>query len=177
MIFRETNITDVFEIIPEKKGDDRGFFARGFCEQEFKEHGISFHMVQANIGFSKYKNTVRGLHYQIEPHSEKKLVQCVKGAIYDVIVDLRPDSPTYRQWVGRELTEADQAMMFVPEGCAHGYQTLVNDSQISYMVSSFYAPKAERGIRWDDPAFDIHWKNTDNLILSEKDKNWSEFML
>lgn len=177
MNFKETEIKGAYEITLEKKGDERGFFARGYCEQEFKDNGIPFNMVQANFGYNKYQNTLRGLHYQIEPHAEKKLVQCVKGAVYDVILDLRPDSPSYRNWVGCKLTVDDNNMLFIPEGCAHGYQTLTDDSQIFYMVSAFYKPEAERGIHWDDSLFNIKWKDAENMIISDKDRNWPEYTL
>ncbi|MEX2402859.1 MAG: dTDP-4-dehydrorhamnose 3,5-epimerase [Balneolales bacterium] len=177
MRFKETEVEGAYEITLEKRSDERGFFARGFCEEEFKKQGISFRMVQANIGYNKYQNTLRGLHYQMGPHAEKKLVKCVKGGIYDVVVDLRTGSPSYRHWAGRELTEDNHAMLFIPEGCAHGYQTLTDDSEVSYMVSAFYEPEAERGILWDDPVFNIKWKKAGNMILSEKDKNWPGYTL
>ncbi|MEX0772375.1 MAG: dTDP-4-dehydrorhamnose 3,5-epimerase [Balneolales bacterium] len=177
MRFKETEVEGAYEITLEKRSDERGFFARGFCEEEFKKQGISFRMVQANIGYNKYQNTLRGLHYQMGPHAEKKLVKCAKGGIYDVVVDLRMGSPSYRHWAGRELTEDNHAMLFIPEGCAHGYQTLTDDSEVSYMVSAFYEPEAERGILWDDPVFNIKWKKAGNMILSEKDKNWPGYTL
>ena len=177
MIFKETDIVDAFEVHLEKHGDDRGFFARGFCEQEFKDQGIEFRALQANVAYNRSKNTVRGLHYQIEPHAEKKLVRCVKGAIFDVIVDLRPDSPSFKQWVGVELSAEDRSMLYVPEGCAHGYQTLTDDSEIFYMVSAAYAPEAERGISWNDPEFNIAWKDLGEMIISDKDKNWTTYSI
>ncbi|MEX0928940.1 MAG: dTDP-4-dehydrorhamnose 3,5-epimerase [Balneolales bacterium] len=177
MKFRETDIPDAWEITIDKKSDDRGFFGRGYCEREFREHGIIFNMVQANIGYSKHKNTLRGLHYQVEPDAEQKLIRCLKGAVFDVIADLRPDSATYGQWTGVELTAGNYAMLLVPEGCAHGYQTLTDDAEIFYMVSACYAPGSERGIPWDDPAFNIQWRDSENLIISEKDKNWPEYTI
>ena len=177
MKFIETNIDGAYRIEVEKFGDERGFFARGFCEKEFDEQGITMPVVQANIGYSKKKYTTRGLHYQLEPHAEAKLVRCTKGALLDVAVDIRPDSPTYGRSVAIGLTEEEPTQVFIPAGCAHGYQTLADDSEIFYMVSAFYAPDHERGIRWNDPSLDIPWKETENVIVSEKDKNWPDFTL
>lgn len=175
MIFKEAEIEGAYIIELNKHEDKRGFFARSYCENEFKDEGISFSPVQANIGYSRNKHTLRGLHYQVNPHAEAKLVRCVKGKLYDVIVDLRQDSRTYGEWTGVVLDSDNHTMFFVPEGCAHGYQTLADETEISYMVSAFYEPDAERGIRWNDPAFDIEWFNTENLIISEKDQNWPDF--
>lgn len=175
MVFKETEIAGAFIIEIEKYSDNRGFFARGYCEKEFNEQNISFEMVQANIGFSKKKHTIRGLHYQREPHAEAKLVRCTKGALYDVIVDLRPDSSTYMQWTGVELTSNNHKMFYVPKGCAHGYQTMEDETEIFYMVSAFYAPGFEQGLRWNDPLFNIQWKETDDIIISEKDQTWPDY--
>lgn len=175
MNFKKTEIPGSYIIDIEKHADERGFFARAYCEEEFENEGISFQMVQANIGFSKNKYTLRGLHYQRAPHAEAKLVRCTQGALYDVIVDLRPDSPSYKSWIGVELTSKNRKMLYVPEGCAHGYQTLEEDTEVFYMVSAFYAPDYEQGIRWDDQAFKIQWKETDNITISEKDLQWPDF--
>lgn len=175
MIFKEAEIEGAYIIKLNKHEDERGFFARSYCEKEFKNEGISFRPVQANIGYSKNKYTLRGLHYQISPHAEAKLVRCVKGKLYDVIVDLRQDSGTYGEWTAVELDAQSHTMFYVPKGCAHGYQTLADETEISYMVSAFYEPDAERGIRWNDPSFDIQWYNTDDMIISEKDRNWPDF--
>ncbi|WP_138429443.1 dTDP-4-dehydrorhamnose 3,5-epimerase [Fodinibius saliphilus] len=175
MIFKETKIDGAFVIEIEKLTDKRGFFARGYCEKEFKEQGILFEAVQANIGYNKFKHTIRGLHYQVKPHAEAKLVRCVKGEVWDVIVDVRPESPTYKQWLGVELTENNHTMLFIPEGCAHGYQTLVDNTEIYYMVSAFYAPEAEQGIRWDDQAFNIEWRETEQIFISDKDQKWENY--
>ncbi|MEX0686546.1 MAG: dTDP-4-dehydrorhamnose 3,5-epimerase [Balneolales bacterium] len=177
MIFKKTAIEGAYKIILEKRGDERGFFARGYCEHEFKNQGIMFQIIQANIAYNPFRNTLRGLHYQIKPHGEKKLVRCVKGAIYDVIVDLRINSPSYMKWIGVELDAENRTMLYVPKGCAHGYQTLSDDSEIFYMVSAFYAPESERGINWSDPAFNIDWKKGGEMIISDKDKNWPEFTI
>ncbi len=175
MIFNETAIKDAYLIEIEKWKDQRGFFARSYCKKEFSEHNISFEPVQANIGFSKMSHTLRGLHYQLQPHAEQKLVRCVKGKLYDVIIDIRTDSATYKNWIGVELSEEHYTMLYIPKGCAHGYQTLVPETEICYMVSAFYEPDSERGIRWDDPAFNIEWKESKSLIISDKDRQWPDF--
>jgi len=175
MKFFETNIKDAFRIEVDKFGDDRGFFGRAFCSNELKEQGIPMNVAQANIGFSKKKFTIRGLHYQLEPHAEAKLIRCTKGALLDVAVDIRPESPTCGNSIAIELTENEQNQVYIPAGCAHGYQTLVDDTEIFYMVSAFYAPEFERGIRYDDPALDIPWREAGEIILSDKDRNWPDF--
>lgn len=177
MIFNKTEIAGAYIIDLEKKEDERGFFARSFCYEEFAAHNISFIPVQKNLGFSKYQYTIRGLHYQVPPHEEQKLVCCTQGALYDVIVDIRPESPTFKQWMGVELSSNDNKMLFVPKGCAHGYQTLKDNTKVSYMVSAFYKSKAERGIRWNDPAFNIEWKEFKDVIISKKDRNWPNYIL
>lgn len=132
-------------------------------------------MVQANIAYSEHAMTLRGLHYQEAPHAEAKLLRCLSGAVYDVVIDLRTDSPTYKHWLGTELTARDQAMIYVPEGFAHGYLTLQDNTEVFYQVSEFYAPAAEKGIRWDDPAFAIEWPAQGELIISDKDRGWRDF--
>jgi dTDP-4-dehydrorhamnose 3,5-epimerase len=176
MIFRETKLKGAFIIEIEKIGDARGFFARAWCEHEFEAHGLNVRWVQANMAFSKTRGTLRGLHYQVTPYEEAKLMRCTRGAIYDVIVDLRPESPTYLQWLGVELTADNHKALHVPEGCAHGYQTLTDDTETFYPVSQFYAPGFERGVRWDDPAFGIEWPETDEWIISDKDKSWPDYL-
>jgi len=175
MKFIKTDIEGAFVVELEKFGDERGFFARAFCEKEFNKAGISFEPVQANIGFSSEKYTLRGMHYQTGRHAESKLVRCTKGAIYDVILDMRPHSATYKEWFATELSAENRKMLFLPAGCAHGYQTMEENSEIFYMVSAYYAPDAEQGVRWNDPAFNIRWMQTENIIISEKDKNWPDF--
>jgi dTDP-4-dehydrorhamnose 3,5-epimerase len=175
MIFRPTRLKDAFTIDLEKSVDERGFFARAWCAREFEEHGLNPRLVQANIGYSEKRGTVRGMHYQLAPYEEAKLVRCIRGAIHDVIVDLRPDSPTYRQWLGVELNADNRRMLYVPESFAHGYLTLANDTETLYQVSQFYTPGAERGFRWNDPAFGIEWPVTENLTISEKDQAWPDF--
>jgi dTDP-4-dehydrorhamnose 3,5-epimerase len=175
MIFTETELPGAFVIDIERRDDERGFFARAWCEREFEEHGLSTRVVQCNLAYNHVKATLRGLHYQAAPHAEVKLVRCMRGAIYDVIVDLRDDSPTFTQWIGLELTADNRRMLYVPEGFAHGYQTLADDSETYYQVSVFYEPGAERGVRWDDPAFGIDWPPAERRIVSAKDRGWPDF--
>ncbi|MCK4826502.1 dTDP-4-dehydrorhamnose 3,5-epimerase, partial [bacterium] len=154
MIFTETQLRGAYIIEIEKLKDNRGFFARTWCQKEFEEHGLTPRVVQANVSSNKKKGTLRGMHYQIAPYEETKLVRCTRGAIYDVIIDLRPASPTYTQWVGVELTADNYKMLYVPENFAHGFQTLEDNTEVTYQVSQFYTPGSESGIRWGDPAFD-----------------------
>lgn len=174
MIFHKTNLKDAFIIELNKLKDERGFFARQYCQNEFSDHGINFPIVQANVSYNKLKGTLRGMHYQTEPHGEAKLVRCTKGGIYDAIIDVRSDSPTFKKWIGVELTEHNHKMLYVPEGFAHGFITLQDDTEVTYQVSEFYTPGAEEGIRWDDPTFNIDWPAEVNVI-SEKDLNWPDF--
>lgn len=175
MIFEETKLNGSFIVHLEKNEDDRGFFARAWCKKEFEEHGLSSTLLQANIAFSRKKGTLRGMHYQVPPHEEVKLVRCIRGRIFDVIIDLRPDSSTYMEWLGVELAAGTGKMFYVPEQFAHGYQTLAKNTEVFYQVSQFYTPECERGVRWDDPAFRIDWPLKENLTISEKDQNWPDF--
>lgn len=174
MVFTRTRIPGAFLIEIEKRSDARGFFARAWCENEFHEHGIDVQFVQANIGFSEHAGTVRGLHYQLAPHEETKLIRCTRGAVFDVIVDLRTTSPGYKQWYGVELSEQNHRMLYVPGGCAHGYQTLTESAEVFYPVSTFFKPEAERGIRYDDPTFNIEWP-IHVRVISEKDRAWTDY--
>lgn len=174
MIFQEIRLPGAYIIDVEKREDQRGFFARSWCQREFEEQGLVARIVQANIAYNRQRGTLRGMHYQYAPHAETKLIRCTRGAIYDVIIDLRPDSPTYCQWFGVELTAANYRMLYVPEGFAHGYLTLVDDVEVIYQVSQFYTPGAEGGIRYDDPAFGIQWPVEVSLI-SDKDRTWADF--
>lgn len=176
MIFKETRIKGAFIIEPERMEDHRGFFARVWCKNEFELHGLNPNFVQINLSFNESRGTIRGLHYQIAPQEEAKLFRCTKGATFDVIVDLRSDSTTYMDWVGVELTADNRKMLYVPENCAHGYQTLTDNTEIFYQVSQIYAPKSERGVRWDDSTLGIEWPETENIIISEKDRNWPDFV-
>jgi dTDP-4-dehydrorhamnose 3,5-epimerase len=177
MIFRETRLKGVVEIELEMQADERGYFARSYCSREFEAHGLNSRVVQCNISHNRQRGTVRGMHYQQPPHQEAKLIRCVKGALYDVALDLRADSPTFREWVGVELRAADRQpsrMLYVPEGCAHGFQTLEDDTEILYQMSEFYAPESARGYRWDDPAFSLTWPEPVRVI-SERDRTYPDF--
>ena len=196
MIFSKTRLKGVFIIELEKHEDERGYFARAWCKKEFKANGLNPNIVQANIALSLQKGTLRGMHYQKDLYQEAKLVRCIRGAVFDVVIDLRPNSNTYCEWLGVELSADNHTMLYVPEGFAHGYQTLENNtmlyvpegfahgyqtlednSEVYYLVSQFYAPDAERGVRWNDPAFDIEWPETSDLVISEKDKSWPAYVL
>ena len=174
MIFTEVGLPGAYLIDVERREDDRGFFARTFCRREFEERGLNPSVAQANTSFSRWKGTLRGMHLQKPPHAEAKLVRCTQGSLYDVIIDLRPDSPTYRQWYGVELTAENHRMLYVPEGFAHGHLTLVDDTVVTYLVSEFYTPGAESGFRYDDPAFGIRWPE-EVRVISEKDRSWPDF--
>lgn len=174
MIFTETKLKGAFIIDLEYREDDRGFFARSFCAQEFEQHGLKPTVAQCNLSFNHKAGTLRGMHYQIPPAAETKLVRCVRGAIYDVIIDLRPDSPTYLQHVGAELSEDNRRALYVPELFAHGYQTLSDGAEVSYQVGEFYTPGYERGIRYDDRTFNIEWR-LPVTVISAKDAAWTPF--
>lgn len=174
MIFTETEISGSYLIDVKRIGDDRGFFGRLWCEREMEEMGLVSSIKQSNIGVSPLKGTLRGLHYQTAPHQEVKIIRCPRGAIYDVIVDLRPDSPTFKKWFAVELTAENSRMLYVPEGCATGYQTLVDDAEIYYHTSEFYHPESATGVRHDDPAFGIEWP-LPIAAISDNDKNWKNF--
>lgn len=171
MIFSETPLSGGWLIRSEPKMDARGAFARTFCAQEFAQHDLEHSFVQANISTNENAGTVRGLHFQKEPHTEVKLVRCVKGAIFDVMVDLRRESPTYLKWFGAELSEGNHLMMYVPKGFAHGYQALTDGATVSYLVSEFYVSGAEAGCRFDDPLLSIRWPHPPGA-LSDKDRAW-----
>ena len=174
MIFTETKLKGAFIIEIEKLEDERGFFGRSWCVNEMKDHGINVNILQANVSFNKYKGTLRGMHYQIAPYGESKLVRCSRGSIFDVIIDLRPDSPTYKQWIGVELSQDNYKMLFVPVDFAHGFITLEEDTEVTYMMSEIFVPGAGATIRWNDPAFNIKWP-FEPLIMSEKDKKQTDF--
>ena len=174
MIFKETKLKGSFVIGIEKLMDERGYFARAWCQREFREHGLETNFVQFNVSDSVVKGTVRGMHYQDPPYAETKLVRCTKGAIYDVMVDLRPDSPTFLQWTSEILTPENGMMMYIPKGFAHGFQSLENHSMVFYQVSEFYAPDYYRGVRWNEPRLGITWPGEVNA-MSERDKNWGIF--
>jgi len=171
MRFTETAVAGVWVIDPDFHEDDRGRFFRAWCLREFAEHGINFAPVQANMGFSLHKGTVRGMHFQVEPAVEAKLVRCTRGAMFDVALDIRADSPTYGKWFGTELTMENGRMLYVPECCAHGYQSLLDRTEMHYLTSQFYTPVAVRGARFDDPKFGIQWPLGPSAV-SVQDRNW-----
>lgn len=175
MIFTETKIPGAYVVDLEHRRDDRGWFARAWCAREFAEHGLATTLAQANVSYNVRAGALRGMHFQRPPDAEAKLVRCTQGAIWDVCLDLRPEAPTYQQWVGVELTPENGRALYVPEGCAHGYQTLVDGTETIYLVSAFYAPESEGGARWDDPAFGIEWPDTSTRTLSEKDAAWPDW--
>jgi dTDP-4-dehydrorhamnose 3,5-epimerase len=168
MIFTETKLEGVCVIAPELIEDERGFFARLWTPEEFAERGLNPRLVQSNLSYNRRAGTLRGMHYQVKPHEEAKLVRCTRGALYDVALDIRPDSPTYLQWEAVELTEENRLMFYVPEGFAHGYQTLSDDTEVFYQMSELYHPESARGLRWDDPRLGIRWPLPVSVI-SERD--------
>ncbi len=174
MIFIETALKGAFIIEPEKLEDERGFFARTWCQQEFATHGLNPRLVQCNISFNRRKGTLRGVHYQAKPYEEAKLVRCTRGAIYDVIIDLRLDSPTFKHWVAVKLTADNRQMLYVPEGYAHGFQTLEDCTEVLYQMSEFYTLAYSRGVRWNDPTFGIQWPLAERII-SERDQSYPNF--
>jgi dTDP-4-dehydrorhamnose 3,5-epimerase len=175
VIFSETTLSGAYVIDPERREDERGFFARTWCRQEFEEHGLNPTLVQCSISFNKKRGTLRGMHYQAAPHAEAKLVRCTAGAIYDVIIDLRPESPTYTHHVGVVLNAQNRTMFYVPEGFAHGFQTLEDDTEVFYQMSEFYAPESARGVRWDDRTFDIRWPDGE-LTINDRDRTYPDFV-
>ena len=172
MRYTEAKIKGVYVIELDFKIDERGYFARIFCKEELIKIGIDFNIVQINRSLTRQKGTIRGMHFQKEPKAEDKIIQCLKGAVYDVVVDLRKDSLTYGEWIAVELSEENKKMFFVPKGFAHGFQTLTDNCEMQYFMSEFYSPEHASGVRWDDPFLNIKWP-IENPILSERDKNWS----
>ena len=173
-MFRELALPGVFLIQPELHSDVRGWFARTWCEEEFAAQGLNPRLVQCNVSFNRRQGTLRGMHFQAAPHTEAKLIRCTQGAIWDVALDLRPASPTFLQHIGVELTAANRHALYIPEGCAHGFQTLIDDTEVLYQMSAAYAPEAARGVRFDDPAFDIEWPVADPIML-ERDRTYPDF--
>lgn len=174
MKFIETPLKGAFVIELEKRGDDRGFFARAFCEKEFQAAGLPSRFVQVNNSLSAQRGTLRGMHYQLAPKAETKLVRCIRGALYDVILDLRRESPTFGQSFGAELSAENRKMLCVPKGFAHGFITLADATEAFYFVDEFYGPECERGVRWNDPKFGIKWP-MEPVVLSDKDQKWRDF--
>ena len=174
MIFTETILKGAYLIKPERREDERGFFARVWCRKEFEAHGLATAVVQCNVSFNASKGTLRGMHYQVPPHEEVKLVRCTMGAIYDIIVDLRKDSPTYRRHIGEVLSAENRNMFYIPEGFAHGFITLKDHTEVFYQMSVFYYAEVARGVRWNDPAFGIRWPS-EVRVISERDRNYPDF--
>jgi dTDP-4-dehydrorhamnose 3,5-epimerase len=169
MLFTESDIRGVFVIDPELRADERGFFARTWCQREFEDHGLSLRIAQCGVSYSASEGTLRGLHYQSAPHAEEKLVRCTQGAIYDVAVDLREGSPTRFEWFAVELTASNHRMLYIPSGCAHGFLTLADKSEVSYQISQEFRLESSRGVRWDDPAIGIRWPRPVRVI-SDRDR-------
>jgi dTDP-4-dehydrorhamnose 3,5-epimerase len=174
MRFEQTTLDGVIVIDLEVHADDRGFFARTFCIDEMRQHGIEMQIVQSSLSFNRRAGTLRGIHYQRAPYAESKLVRCTMGAIYDVVVDLRPTSPTHRQWVAAELTEENRRAIYIPEGCAHGFLTLVDNCEVHYQMSAPYHPAAGAGVRWNDPAFGITWPS-EPVVTAERDAHYPDY--
>ncbi|WP_319502721.1 dTDP-4-dehydrorhamnose 3,5-epimerase [uncultured Draconibacterium sp.] len=176
MIFAETELKGAFLINIEQLEDERGFFARSWCIKEMKKHGINGKIVQTNISYNKKKGTLRGMHFQKSPFEEAKLIRCTRGSIFDVIVDLRRDSPTYLHWLGVELTDDNYKMLYVPENFAHGFITLNDNTEVLYQMFEFYIPECASGIRWNDPALNISWPE-DISIISKKDMHYPDYKI
>jgi dTDP-4-dehydrorhamnose 3,5-epimerase len=174
MIFRDTGIGGAWVIELERLQDERGFFARTWDAQEFAERGLNPRLVQCSVSFNRARGTLRGLHYQSAPHEEAKLVRCTAGTIFDVVVDLRPDSPTFRRWFGIELSAENRLSLYVPEACAHGFLTLDDNCEVHYQISQVYAAEAASGVRWDDPAFGIAWP-AEVVVMNERDRSYPDF--
>jgi dTDP-4-dehydrorhamnose 3,5-epimerase len=176
LILNETELTDAYIVDLEPIADSRGFFARAWCERELGEQGLETRIAQCNMSFNRRKGTIRGMHFQRPPHEEVKLIRCIRGALFDVIIDLRPESATYKNWIGVELSDDNRRALYVPKGFAHGFQTLVDNTETFYMVSAFYAADAGAGVRWDDPAFGIDWPLGQPTEISDNDRNWPDFV-
>jgi dTDP-4-dehydrorhamnose 3,5-epimerase len=175
VIFKETYLSEAFVIEPEKLEDERGFFARSFCRKEYKNYGLNPRVTQCNISFNLKRGTLRGMHYQVSPFEEAKLVRCTRGAIHDIIVDIRPESLTFKGHFGLTLTAENRRMLYIPEGFAHGFLTLEDNTEVFYQMSEFYDPASARGFRWNDPGFSITWPASIEVI-SERDRNYPDFI-
>jgi dTDP-4-dehydrorhamnose 3,5-epimerase len=175
MLFHPTAIPGAYLIEPERISDQRGFFARTWCRNELAEHGLVTELAQCSISFNTASGTLRGMHYQAAPHGEAKLVRCTSGAIYDVIIDLRPESPAYLQYVAAELSAANRMLFYIPEGCAHGFLTLADNSEVFYQISAMYTPSAARGVRYNDPVFAIPWPS-EARVISDRDRDYPDFI-
>ena len=174
MKFAETELKGVFVVDVEPRSDERGFLAVGFNREEFAKHGLDPNVVQCNITYNAKRGTLRGMHFQVKPHEQPKLVRCVRGSVFDVAVDLRPESPTFRKWVGYDLTADNRRMLYIPAGLAHGFVTLEDDTEVIYQMSEVYAPESARGVRWNDPAFGIKWP-VKPVVVNERDASYPDF--
>lgn len=174
MMFRESKLRGVFEIEIERHVDERGFFARTWCKKEFEEHGLDSRVAQSSISFNARRGTLRGVHYQAAPNAETKIVRCTQGSLYDVVLDLRADSPTFKEWISVILSAEQRNMIYIPEGCAHGFLTLADNTEVLYQMTEFFAPESARGVRWNDPAFGIVWPEKVEVI-SERDRMYPDF--
>jgi dTDP-4-dehydrorhamnose 3,5-epimerase len=174
VIFKPTNFRGAYVIEPERRADFRGYFARTYCEKEFAAFGLETHIAQCSVSFNQRKGTLRGMHYQVAPFEEVKVVRCIRGAIYDVIIDLRPSSPTFKKHFAVELDERNGNALYVPAGFAHGFQTLAENSEVFYQMSQYFSESHARGVRWNDPAFAIPWPEDARTIL-ERDENYTDF--
>jgi dTDP-4-dehydrorhamnose 3,5-epimerase len=174
LIYRETSLPEVFLIEVERIQDARGFFARTWCAEEFREHGLDPDLAQCSISFNRYRGTLRGMHYQAAPGAETKVVRCTRGRLYDVVLDLRSDSPTFRKWYATELSADNRRMLYIPKGVAHGFLTLADATEVLYQISTPYAPDLARGVRWNDRAFGIRWP-AEPLVVSERDRGYPDF--
>jgi dTDP-4-dehydrorhamnose 3,5-epimerase len=172
VIFYQTSLKDAYVLELEQIADERGFFARIWCEEELESHGLDGDLAQCSLSFNHNKGTLRGMHFQVPPHAETKLIRCTKGTIFDVIIDLRARSSTYMKWMGVELSADNRKMLYIPKGFAHGFQTLTDDSEVFYFISEAYRPEAARGVHWNDPVFRITWPEVSKRVISSKDQNW-----
>jgi dTDP-4-dehydrorhamnose 3,5-epimerase len=175
MKFAETRLKDAFIVELERFEDERGYFAQSWSYRDFQAAGLDPRLVECNVSFNRRKGTLRGMHYQEAPYEQVKLVRCTRGAIYDVIIDLRPASTSFKQWLGVELTDGNARMLYVPAGLAHGFQTLVDDTEVSYQVSTYFEPASGRGVRWNDPAFGIEWPEIERRTIISRDRNYPDF--
>lgn len=175
MHFTKTNIPGATLVDLQKFEDDRGFFARGWCAREFADQGLPAQAVQMNISYNRHCHTMRGFHYQAAPYGEDKLIRCMRGKFFDVLIDLRPESPTYKQHLTVELSAENHRSLLIPKGCANAFLTMEDETEATYLVSQYYTPEAERGVRWNDPAFAIEWPISDPAVISDKDRNWPNY--
>lgn len=177
MKFTPTKIAGVWIVDMERHEDERGWFARTWCAEELRKHGLNSGLSQCSASFNRHRGTLRGMHWQAAPHEEAKLVRCVRGAMFDVVLDLRPDSATFKQWVGMELTPENGRSLYVPEGCGHGFQTLADDTEVLYLIAGEFQPACACNVRWNDPQFAIKWPLHEEAVLSQRDCDFPDFVL